>query len=144
MRPTPTPPPSRAGVVLRTLTSDERDARERALSGARVREAEERKRQEEDQVRRHAQEEIDKVEREAAAKRKTEDDARHRQEEDGRRKADEAAKKLAPKGTSTARASDEEDEAPRRTGGGPRPGFSRPGTVSKIVKTVVPIYFRLA
>jgi len=116
--PRPNPPPTpRPGVVLRTLSADERDARERALAGSRVREAEERKRQEEDSVRRTAQEAHDKIERDAAAKRKAEDDLRHRAEEDGRRKAEEAAKKLAPKTTLPSRDSDEE-EAPRRPSGG--------------------------
>jgi len=116
LRPNP-PSAPRPGVVLRTLSADEREARERALAGSRVREAEERKRQEEDAVRRAAQEVHDKIEREAAAKRKAEDDQRHRAEEDGRRKAEEAAKKLAPKTTLPSRDSDEE-EAPRRPMGG--------------------------
>ena len=77
------PAQSRAGVVLRTLTADEREARERALADARVREAQERKRQEEDLVRRKAQEERDRIEREAAARRKAEDDARHQFDEQG-------------------------------------------------------------
>ena len=85
-RPAPPAPASR-GVVLRTLTTDEREARERALVDARVREADERKRQEEDLVRRKVQDDRDKIERDAAAKRKTEDDARHQQDEQGRRKA---------------------------------------------------------
>jgi translation initiation factor IF-2 len=105
-----TPPPAKSGVVLRTLTDEERVARERALTDSRVREAEERKRQEQDLVRRKAQDEIDRVEREAAAKRKSEDDARHQAEEQGRKKAEEAAKKLSPK---VAR-EDEEEAAPRR------------------------------
>jgi translation initiation factor IF-2 len=91
------PPSPRSGVVLRTLTPEEKEARDRALAGARVREAEDRKRQEEEAKRRAAQEESDRIEREAAAKRKTEEEARHRAEEDARRKAEEAAKKLAPK-----------------------------------------------
>jgi translation initiation factor IF-2 len=116
--PRPGPPPApRPGVVLRTLSPDERDARERALTDSRVREAEERKRQQEDAVRRVAQDAHDKIEREAAAKRKAEDDLRHRAEEDGRRKAEEAAKKLAPKTASPSRNSDE-DDAPRRPSGG--------------------------
>ncbi len=40
--------PARSGVVLRTLTAEEKEARDRALADSRVREAEERKRQEED------------------------------------------------------------------------------------------------
>ncbi|MEO9168255.1 MAG: translation initiation factor IF-2 associated domain-containing protein, partial [Aestuariivirga sp.] len=70
------PLPPRPGVVLRTLSADEREARERALADSRVREAQERKRQEEDGARRKIQEAHDAVEREAAAKRKAEDDAR--------------------------------------------------------------------
>ena len=87
----------RSGVVLRTLTAEEKEARDRALSDARVREAEERKRQEEEARRRSELDERERNEREAAARRKAEDDARHRVEEEGRRKAEEAAKKLAPK-----------------------------------------------
>jgi translation initiation factor IF-2 len=113
----PAPAPSRAGVVLRTLTSEERDARERALTDSRVREAEERKRQEEELVRRRSHEERDRIEREAAAKRKAEDDIRHKQEEDGRRKAEEAARKLAPK-TPARSTDDSEDDKPRRSGSG--------------------------
>ena len=140
-RPAPPPAPSRPGVVLRTLTADEREARERALTDSRVREAQERKRQEEDLVRRKAQDERDAVEREAAAKRKAEDDNRHRQEDEGKRKAEEAARKLAPK--STVRTTvDDEDESPRgRTMSRPgmsRPGTLRPSTTSKIIKVVTP------
>jgi translation initiation factor IF-2 len=58
---TPTAPKpqatQRSGVVLRTLTAEEKEARDRALAGARVREAEDRKRQEEDAKRRAEQEE---------------------------------------------------------------------------------------
>jgi translation initiation factor IF-2 len=131
----PTPPPPNAGnrgVVLRTLSPEEREARERALTDSKVREQLERKRQEEDLVRRKAQEEIDRVEREDAARRKTEDDARHRKEEEGKRKAEEAAKKLSPK-VATA---EEDDSASRRPRGG---GMARPGGVaSRIVKVVTP------
>jgi translation initiation factor IF-2 len=132
----PAPPPSRPGVVLRTLTADEREARERALSDSKVREAQERKRQEEDLVRRKAQDERDAIEREAAAKRKSEDDFRHRQEDEGKRKAEEAARKLAPK-TGARTSVDDEEESPRsRTIS--RPGMSRPGTSTKIIKVVAP------
>jgi translation initiation factor IF-2 len=84
----------RSGVVLRTLTPEEKEARDRALADARVREAEERKRQEADAQRRREQEDRDRKEREAAERRKADDDARHRTEEEGRKKAEEAAKKL--------------------------------------------------
>jgi len=106
----------RSGVVLRTLTAEEKEARDRALADARVREAEERKRQEEEARRRREHEEQDRREREAAARRKADEEARHRAEEEGRRKAEEAAKKLAPKPAApapTAKAAEtaeEEDE----------------------------------
>ncbi|WP_374333254.1 translation initiation factor IF-2 associated domain-containing protein, partial [Aestuariivirga sp.] len=142
-------PTQRSGVVLRTLTAEEKEARDRALAGARVREAEDRKRQEEDARRRAEDEARDRVEREAAARRKAEDDARHKAEEDARRKADEAAKKLAPRQpnvvtpatepmkAATGRAGaapvkrthDEEETAPRRT-------FA--GAVKREIKAPVP------
>ena len=144
-------PTQRSGVVLRTLTTEEKEARDRALAGARVREAEDRKRQEEDAKRRVEQDALDLIEREAAAKRKAEDDARHRTEEDARRKADEAAKKLAPRQpqsnvvtpatepmkaatnragvTPVKRTHDEEETAPRRT-------FA--GAVKREIKAPVP------
>ncbi len=113
----------RSGVVLRTLSPEEKEARDRALAGARVREAEDRKRQEEEAKRRALHDEQERKEREGAAKRKTEEDARHRVEEEGKRKAEEAAKKLAPKlAPAAGRAlADDEDEGRSkslRTAGG--------------------------
>ena len=54
-------PTQRSGVVLRTLTAEEKEARDRALAGARVREAEDRKRQEEDAKRRAEQDARDLI-----------------------------------------------------------------------------------
>ena len=109
----PKPTPSvRSGVVLRTLSAEEKEARDRALAGSRVREAEERKYQEEEAVRRKEHDAKDLKDREAAAKRKLEDDARHKAEDDGKRKAEEAAKKLAPK---TAAQVDREEEEEARS-----------------------------
>ncbi len=104
----------RSGVVLRTLTSEEKEARDRALADSRVREAEDRRRQEEEARRRRDHEEREGKEREAAARRKADEEARHRIEEEGRKKAEEAAKKLTPK----AAAADEEEEAHVRARGG--------------------------
>ncbi len=138
--PTPRPvvaAPSRPGVVLRTLSADEREARTAALADSRVREAEERKRQEADAVRRAEQEVHDKIERDAAAKRKAEDDARHKMEDDGKRKADEAAKKLAPKTETRVSAPAEEDD----NDGGKRPKtMMRPagGVIRRIVTPPAP------
>jgi len=107
-------PGARPGVVLRTLSPDEKEARDKALAGARVREAEDRKRAEEDAKRRTTHEEQEFKEREAAAKRKAEEDARHRIEEEGKRKAEEAAKKLAPR-PSGRLTNDDEDEGRVKT-----------------------------
>jgi translation initiation factor IF-2 len=120
-------PSNRPGVVLRTLSPEEREARERALAGSRVREAEERKRAEEEAARRKIQEEHDRKEREAAAKRKEEDDARHQLEEAGKRKAEEAARKLAPKPSPSApvvgrKPDADEDESPRNKVSPRQPG----------------------
>ncbi len=91
--PAPSAPAPKSGVVLRTLTDDERNARAHALADARVREAEERKIAEEDARRRQSREGIEKAEREAAETRKREEDERHRREEEAKRKAEQEAKK---------------------------------------------------
>jgi translation initiation factor IF-2 len=87
------PAPSKSGVVLRTLTDDERNARAHALADARVREAEERKIAEEEARRRQSREGIEQAEREAAEARKREEEERHRKEEEAKRKAEQEAKK---------------------------------------------------
>ena len=85
---TPAAPRSNSGVVLRTLTEDERSARASALADAKVRDVEERKIAEEEAKRRASREGIEQAEREAAeARRKAEED-RHRQEEEAKRKAE--------------------------------------------------------
>jgi translation initiation factor IF-2 len=83
----------KSGVVLRTLTEDERTARASALADARVREAEERKIAEEEARRRQSREVVDRADREAAEARKRDEDDRHRREEDAKRKAEQEAKK---------------------------------------------------
>jgi translation initiation factor IF-2 len=127
--PPPKPAQSRPGVVLRTLSPEEKEARDRALAGSRVREAEERKRQEVEAIRRAEHDAQLKIEQEAAAKRKAEDDARHRQEEEGKRKAEEAAKKLAP------RTAAPEDEAEESRGRVVRPGG---GVVKRRIEVPAP------
>ena len=82
-----------SGVVLRTLTEDERDARAVALVEARKREVEERAQAEVEAKQRAEREERDRKEREAAAARQKEEDERHRREEELRRKSEEAAQK---------------------------------------------------
>ena len=132
---------TRSGVVLRTLSPEEREARERALAGSRVREAEDRKRMAEDAIKRQAQDEIDKVERDAAAKRKAADDARHEAEEQGRLKAEEAAKKLAPKttlaSTAPSRKPDDDDDQPRNKLS-PRSLAGGAGAIKRVIPVPVP------
>jgi translation initiation factor IF-2 len=107
---------SRSGVVLRTLTEDEKAARERALASARVREAEDRKRAEEDSRRRAELEVREKAEREAAEARKRDEEARHRRDEETKRRAEETARvRIGEPRTGAALTADEE-EAERKRG----------------------------
>jgi translation initiation factor IF-2 len=131
--------PRPSGVVLRTLTEDERDARTQALQEARIREAEERRAAEEEARRRVEREAKERVEREAAEARKREEEARRAQEEEARRKAEDAARRAAaaqsptsPRPASAASPSSD-SSAPRpsyRSGGpggaGPRPAGAGP------------------
>src|SRR6266850_1086510 len=84
---------SGSGVVLRTLTEDERSARASALADAKVREVEERRLAEEEAKRRASREGIEQAEREAAEARRKAEEERHRLEEEAKRKAEVEAKK---------------------------------------------------
>src|SRR3984893_9962833 len=89
----PAAPRSGSGVVLRTLTEDERSARASALADAKVRDIEERRQAEEEAKRRASKEGIEQAEREAAEARRKAEEERHRQEEELKRKAELEAKK---------------------------------------------------
>src|SRR3984893_11568311 len=89
----PAAPRSGSGVVLRTLTEDERSARASALADAKVRDIEERRLAEEEARRRSSKEGIEQAEREAAEARRKAEEERHRQEEEAKRKAELEAKK---------------------------------------------------
>jgi translation initiation factor IF-2 len=91
--PPPAPPRSNSGVVLRTLTEDERSARASALADAKVRDIEERRLAEEEAKRRNSKEGIEQAEREAAEARRKAEEERHRQDEEAKRKAELEAKK---------------------------------------------------
>ena len=127
--------PKASGVVLRTLTEEERSARAHALADSRVREAEERKIAEEEARRRAGRESVDRSEREAAEARKREEDERRKHDEETKRKAGEVAKKRFG-GDETARtgpgarlaleADDEEAPRPRRPGAARAPAAPRP------------------
>ncbi|HXY59278.1 MAG TPA: translation initiation factor IF-2 [Methylocystis sp.] len=93
-RPTSPPPPRRgAGMVLRALTDDERDARARALSDARAREDEERRRAEAEARARSEREERERHERAAAEARKREEETRLAREAESKRKSEEEARR---------------------------------------------------
>jgi translation initiation factor IF-2 len=133
------PPPAsrdalRAGVVLRQLTDEEKVARSKALTDARVHEEEARKRAEEEARHRAIEDARLKVERAAAEKRKAEEDARKAAEEQAKRHAEEEATRrekpaaaVAPAPTEIARRArvnlEEEEE------GGAKKGAKAPAKV---------------
>src|SRR5881227_2507857 len=154
----PAAPRSGSGVVLRTLTEDERSARASALADAKVRDIEERRLAEEEAKRRNSKEGIEQAEREAAeARRKAEED-RHRQDEEAKRKAELEAKKrfgeaetprpaaaataarpaVVPAGRAPGIAAEvEEDEGPRQVRRGPG-GALRPAAAPKTTHKPAP------
>ncbi len=82
---------NRPGVVLRTLTEEEKDARARAVELARGREAEERKQAEEERARRASEEDSVRIAREAAEAKQAEEERVRAEEEAARIKAEEEA-----------------------------------------------------
>ncbi|MDE2468973.1 MAG: translation initiation factor IF-2, partial [Bradyrhizobium sp.] len=145
----PAAPRNNSGVVLRTLTEDERSARASALADAKARDDEERRLAEEEAKRRNSKEGIEQAEREAAEARRKAEEERHRQDEEAKRKAELEAKKRfgeaeARAAAATARAASapparapgvaadasDEDEAPRQVRRGPG-GAMRPVAAPK-------------
>jgi translation initiation factor IF-2 len=125
----------KSGVVLRTLTEEERSARAHALADSRVREAEERKIAEEEARRRASRESVDRSEREAADARKREEEERRKHDEETKRKAGEVAKKrfgveetprTGPGARLALEADDEEAPRSRRPGAARAPTAPRP------------------
>jgi translation initiation factor IF-2 len=158
--PRPAAPPllarSGSGVVLRTLTEDERSARASALADAKVRDVEERRLAEEEAKRRNSKEGIEQAEREAAEARRKAEEERHRQDEEAKRKAELEAKKRfgeaearaaapapARAAIPTARAPgiaadiSDEDEGPRQVRRGPG-GAVRPVIAPKATAKPAP------
>ena len=88
-------PPQRpqTGVVLRTLTEEERESRARALAGAREREEADRRRQETDAKVRADREASERAERDAAETRKRDEDTRRTLEAEAKRKSEQEAKR---------------------------------------------------
>jgi translation initiation factor IF-2 len=156
--PASTPARSGSGVVLRTLTEDERSARASALADAKVRDVEERRLAEEEAKRRNSKEGLEQAEREAAEARRRAEEERHRQDEEAKRKAEleakkrfgEAEAKAATAAATTARAAipaarapgiaadiTDEDEGPRQIRRGPG-GVVRPATPPKTTAKPAP------
>ena len=143
-----------SGVVLRTLTEDERSARASALADAKVRDVEERRLAEEEARRRNSKEGIEQAEREAAEARRRAEEERHRQDEEAKRKAELEAKKrfgeAEAKAATVARAAvpvarapgvaadiTDEDEGPRQIRRGPG-GVVRPAAAPKTTAKPAP------
>ncbi|MCK1393185.1 translation initiation factor IF-2 [Bradyrhizobium sp. 1] len=127
----PAPPRNAgSGVVLRTLTEDERSARASALADAKVREVEERRVAEEEAQRRSVREAAERVDREAAESRRKAEEERHRHEDEAKRKAETEAKKRFGEGEQPASAARPAAAAPAAPA--PRPGApaARPGTTT--------------
>ena len=149
----PAPPPKSSGVVLRTLTDEERERRAHALADAKLRDVEERRLAEEEAKRRNSKEGIEQAEREAAEARRKAEEERHRQDEEAKRKAELEAKKrfgeAEAKAAATARAAvpvrapgiaadiSDEDEGPRQVRRGPG-GVVRPATAPKTTAKPAP------
>jgi translation initiation factor IF-2 len=152
----PAAPRGGSGVVLRTLTEDERSARASALADAKVRDVEERRLAEAEAARRNSKEGIEQAEREAAEARRKAEEERHRADEEAKRKAELEAKKRfgeaeAKAATTAARAAaapparapgvaadaTDEDEGPRQIRRGPG-GVARPATPPKTTAKPAP------
>lgn len=92
-RPAPAPAARPSGMVLRTLTEEEKQLRSRVLEEAKSREAEDRKRAEDDRRRWAEQEATATREREAAEARRIEEEERRRKDDDAKRHAESEAKR---------------------------------------------------
>ncbi|WP_411903289.1 translation initiation factor IF-2 [Methylorubrum thiocyanatum] len=122
---------SASGVVLRTLSEQERDARAAALADAQRREAEARARAEAEVKARRDREEAERREREAAEARRREEEERRRQEDELRRKSAEDSRRRAEEEAARAAAAAPVDEAPAEA-----PAASAP--VAEAAPTVAP------
>jgi translation initiation factor IF-2 len=104
-KPKPEAAPRRPGVVLRQLSEEEKDARQRALQDARQREAEEREKVKQMATLQVVTEEQREKERQDAAERKRKEDERHEAEAKARKVGEETARKHLLK--------EEPEESPR-------------------------------
>jgi translation initiation factor IF-2 len=130
--------PSQAGLLLRTLSDDERDARQRALTDAKSREQIERARAEEEARQRAEREEREKADREAAAARQAEQEQRKRAEQEYKIRGEAEARKrmgedAAPPPPRTPRPDGRiEERQPQQRFGQLRDAGSRPPSLDMI------------
>jgi translation initiation factor IF-2 len=115
---------SASGVVLRTLSEQERDARAAALADAQRREADARARAEAEAKARRDREEAERREREAAEARRREEEERRRQEDELRRKAAEDSRRRAAEEEAARAAAAAAPEAPAQAPAAPAPQAS--------------------
>jgi len=139
--PAPEEKSSKSGVVLRTLSEEEKEARARALTDHRIAEEEARKQAEIDAKRRAVEDEKLAKENAEAAKRAEEEEARKKEEEETRQRAEEEAQKrleaeqqekaasvpeaAAPAARKQPAADDEESKSKRGKVSAPKPAPSR-------------------
>ncbi|WP_309084263.1 translation initiation factor IF-2 [Chelativorans sp.] len=123
--PRPQPAPPRSGVVLNELSTQEMEARRRALQDSKLRETEERKRAAEDAARRAEEEERRRREREESARRQAEEEARLKAEAEARKRAEEEARRRAPAVEAVAGVEVEEEEEGRGRGGPAKRGVPK-------------------
>ncbi|MGE0845352.1 MAG: translation initiation factor IF-2 [Flavobacteriaceae bacterium] len=98
------PPADRSGMVLRTLTDEEKDARAQALADSRLREDEDRRRAEEESRRRAEEDETIRRERAEAESRRVQEEARRSAEVEARQKSEaEAQRRLGEDESAAAR-----------------------------------------
>ena len=137
--------PPKTGVVLPTLTEEQREARARALNDARAREEEDRRRQEAEAKARREREAREKAEREAAEARKRDEEQRRAQEANFKRQSEEEARRRLAGGepsaapaTSLGRKPGTMAAAPTATTSAPtapvRPTVVEPDEVKRVIR----------
>ncbi|THD42277.1 MAG: translation initiation factor IF-2 [Bradyrhizobium sp.] len=142
--------PPKTGVVLRTLTEEQVEARARALIDARAREEEDRRQQESDAAARRDRETRERTEREAADGRRREEETRRAQDAAFRRQSEDEARRRLGGGEPSASPAVTLPRSPglavagatARIGGEAeetrRPGSPRLSVLTPAVKTLVP------
>src|ERR1700733_1915228 len=131
----PTAPlPPKTGVVLPTLSAEQREARARALIDARASEEDDRRRQEADAGARREREARDRLEREAAEARKRDEELRRAHEASFKRQSEDEARRRLSGGEPSLSPS-----IPRVSPAAPAaaPGAAAPGAADEETRRVI-------